>query len=178
MILLVISDIDDYNWTHGTGQADVLVACGDVYDQVILQAAKAYGCQTILAVKGNHDPSAAFPAPILDCHLRVHEINGVRFGGLNGSWKYKPRGHFLYEQNEVSDMLAGFAPVDIFISHNSPRGVHDKDDEIHTGFDALTVYAQRATPRLLIHGHQHVNRETRLGQTQVIGVFGHRLLTV
>lgn len=74
MTLRLIADIDDFNWSHGSGQADVLVACGDVCDQA-----------------------------------------------------------------EVSDMLAGFPPVDVFIAHNSPRGVHDRDDEIHTGFDALTV---------------------------------------
>ena len=31
---------------------------------------------------------------------------GLSFGGFQGSWKYKPRGHFLYEQEEARAMLA------------------------------------------------------------------------
>ncbi len=54
------------------------------------------------------------------------EHEGVRFGGLNGSWKYKPRGHFLYEQGEAESLLATLPPVDILLSHNSPRGIHDR----------------------------------------------------
>lgn len=43
MKLLVLADIDDLHWHHGTGQADLIISCGDVYDQVILEAANAYG---------------------------------------------------------------------------------------------------------------------------------------
>lgn len=33
-------------------------------------------------------------------------------------------------------------------------------------------------PRLLIHGHQHVNRETLSGGTRVVGVHGSRVVEV
>ena len=46
-----------FHWKHGAGQADLVVSCGDVADQVILEAAEAYSCKTIFAVKGNHDPA-------------------------------------------------------------------------------------------------------------------------
>ena len=97
MRILIISDMNDFHWEHGTGRADVLVSCGDVSDQVILEDAGSYECETILAVKGNHDSNTAFQQPITDMHLQVKEMHGLRFGGLSGSWKYKPRGHFLYE---------------------------------------------------------------------------------
>ena len=42
MRLLVLADIDDIRWRGGSGQADVLVSCGDVCDQVIIQAAVAW----------------------------------------------------------------------------------------------------------------------------------------
>lgn len=75
-------------------------------------------------------------------------------------------------------MLAGFPRVDVFVSHNSALGIHDKPDGVHTGFSALTEYIQRQQPRLLIHGHQHQNIETQLKKTRVLGVYGHRLLEV
>ena len=178
MRLLVIADIDDLKWRGGSGQADLLVSCGDVSDPVILEAAKAYNCGGILAVKGNHDAPVAFPEPIIDLHLRVRNLSGTTFGGFNGSWRYKPRGHFLYEQAVASDLLRDLPNVDIFVSHNSPRGIHDKDDEIHTGFEALTEYVRRRKPKVMIHGHQHVNSETVVGGTRVIGVYGHRIVEI
>lgn len=114
MKILVISDIDDFHWERGTGRADLVVSCGDISDRVVMEAAESYGCETILAVKGNHDPNTSFCEPITDMHLQVKEIHGLRFGGLSGSWKYKPRGHFLFEQWEVEKYLSNFPTVDIF----------------------------------------------------------------
>lgn len=178
MKILAIADIDDLRWKGGSGQADLLISCGDVSDPVILQAAEAYHCSHIFAVKGNHDSSTPFPSSIVDLHLHVEPCGRMKFGGFNGSWKYKPRGLYLYEQEGALDLLKGFPPVDIFVSHNSPRGIHDKEDEVHTGFDALSTYIQLAKPRLLIHGHQHVDSETLLLGTKVLGVYGHRLIEV
>ena len=64
------------------------------------------------------------------------------------------------------------------VSHNSPRGIHDRNDDVHYGFDALNSYIARANPRFIIHGHQHVNRETETGATRVIGVFGFRIIDI
>ena len=178
MKLLILGDIDDFHWKYGGGVADVLLSCGDVSDQVILEAAQAHGCSLILAVKGNHDIKAVFAEPIVDLHLRLYEHSGLSFGGLNGSWRYKPRGHFLYNQTEVQGLLYDFPPVHIFLSHNSPRGVHDQNDEVHYGFEGLNTYITRAKPKVLIHGHQHLNRESLMEETRVIGVCGYRLIDV
>ena len=176
MKLLVLADIDDLRWRSGSGRADVLLALGDMADTVILEAAEAWQCSAVFAVKGNHDSEAPFPEPIVDLHLRTCDLGGVRFGGLNGCLQYKPRGSFLYYQEEVEAFLEVFPAVDILLSHNSPRGVHDREDEVHTGFSALNSYLDRAAPRLLLHGHQHVDSETQVGKTAVIGVFGWRMI--
>jgi uncharacterized protein len=176
MVLTVISDDDGLVKNFSGGRADVLVSCGDLGDQTILTAAQAVACHRVFAVKGNHDSGGPFPAPITHLHLRIEEFGGLRFGGFNGSWRYKPRGHFLYEQDEVERQLAAFPPVDVFVAHNSPRHVHDRDDEVHIGFEAFNNYIRRAQPRLFLHGHQHVNRETMVGQTLVVGVYGVRTL--
>lgn len=174
--LLVLADIDDLHWRGPQGRADLLLALGDMADAVILEAAAAWRCPSVFAVKGNHDAEAPFPAPIVDLHRRTAEFAGLRFGGLNGCWQYKPRGSFLYYQEEAEEFLDDFPPVDVFISHNSPRRVHDREDEVHTGFTALNAYMERARPRLLLHGHQHQARETRVGETRVMGIYGWRLI--
>jgi hypothetical protein len=49
-------------------------------------------------------------------------------------------------------------------------------DGVHIGFAAFNSYLERARPRFMFHGHQHVNRETIQGDTLVVGVFGLKLL--
>jgi Icc-related predicted phosphoesterase len=172
MRLLIIADDDDLAKIAVEGPFDVLISCGDLSDRVILQTAQRAGCAHIFAVKGNHDSSAPFPSPIVDLHLRTERVGGLIFGGFQGAWKYKPRGNYLYEQDAVAGMIALFPPVDVFVAHNSPRHIHDRDDEIHIGFEAFTAYIQRSKPRFFFHGHQHVSRETRIGTTNVVGIYG------
>ena len=174
MKLLVLADDDGVRHELSSQPTDLLLCLGDLADLVILEAAKTAQCHRIFAVKGNHDGGGPFPTPIVDLHLAVQTIDGVRFGGFNGSWRYKPRGHYLYEQEEVADLLAGFPSVDVFLAHNSPRNIHERDTDVHVGFEAFNRYIERVQPRLFIHGHQHVNQDTLVGRTQVVGVFGQR----
>ena len=139
-----------------------------------MRTAEAARPSRIFAVKGNHDGAGSFPAPIIDLHLRTESFSGLTFGGFRGSWKYKPRGYFLFDQDEAESLLAAFPPVDVFVAHNSPRHVHDKEDDVHVGFEAFVSYIHRVKPRFFIHGHQHINQETWIGQTRVIGVYGQQ----
>lgn len=177
MRILALADNDDFQWTGPAAAADLVLACGDVYDALILSAARGCTASQVFAVKGNHDPAGPFPAPIVDVHLRVVTLaNGLRVGGFNGCWRYKPVGPFLYEQEEAARLLQQLPAVDILITHNSPWGVHEVDDHVHQGFQALTDYLRRHAPRLLVHGHQHIRRETQVARTRVVGVFGHAFL--
>jgi Icc-related predicted phosphoesterase len=178
MTLLVIADDEVALRQLPNVHADVLVSCGDMPDGLILFAAERCGCQHILAVKGNHDSSGSFATPIVDLHEKTYEIRGVTFGGFGGSWCYKRVGNFLYEQMEVDDALAEFPRVDVFVAHNSPRLVHDRDDEVHIGFAAFNTYLDRTHPRWLLHGHQHMNAETMVGATRVVGTYGFRFLVI
>src|ERR1017187_10484746 len=102
MRILVLADIDDLRWQHGTGQADLILALGDVSDCLILEAAEAYGAPPIFGVKGNHCSPTPFPEGITDLHLRTVEFGGISFGGFPGSWRDKLRGHYLFEQDEAT----------------------------------------------------------------------------
>ena len=75
-------------------------------------------------------------------------------------------------------MLAGFAAVDVLVAHNAPFGIHHRDEGAHVGFMGLATYIERVKPKLVVHGHQHLNGETRLGSTRIVGVHGHRLLEI
>jgi len=178
MTLLIIADDESLGPGIPDCNVDLLVSCGDLPDAVILEAVKRCHCREIVAVKGNHDSSAPFPAPIRDLHLNTFEFRGLRFGGFCGSWKYKPRGNYLFEDSEVERLLVGFPAADIFVTHNSPRLIHDREDDVHIGFAAFNHYIQRSKPKLMLHGHQHQSAESMVGSTRVIGTFGHRLLVL
>jgi len=178
MNLLIIADDESLGPRIPDCQVDVLLSCGDLPDDLILETARKCRCREILAVKGNHDSSGDFPAPIRDLHLDVFSFQGLKFGGFCGSWKYKPRGNYLFEEAEVEKYLAGFPAVEIFVTHNSPRLVHDRDDDVHLGFAAFNQYIHRAKPKFMFHGHQHENVESSVEGTRVIGTFGYRMLVV
>ena len=180
MTCLVVADDEFPRTAMPEEKVDILISCGDLPDAYILAVAARCQPALILAVKGNHDSGAQFPAPIVDLHGRFQEFGGLRFGGFGGCQRYKSRGHHLYEQAEVETALDGFPPVDVFVAHNSPWGIHDdlRGDEAHQGFQAFNAYLARERPSMLIHGHQHVNRETRVEGTQVVGVYGHRLMAL
>ncbi len=178
MNLLVIADDESVARSVPDCQADLLISCGDMPDQVMLQLASRCGCREVLAIKGNHDSSGLFSPPIRDLHLTTFEFGGVTFGGFCGSWKYKPRGNYLFEEHEVEQSMRVFPAVDVFVAHNSPRLVHDRDDEVHIGFAAFGNYIARAGPSFFLHGHQHQDVVTAIGKTRVIGIYGSRFLIV
>ena len=178
MNILVLADDDGTRHQLTNQPADLVLSLGDLSDQIILNIAKQARCSRIFGVKGNHDSGRPFPRPIVYLHLVVQTVDWIRFGGFNGSWRYKPKGHFLYEQQEVERLLAEFPPVDVFVAHNSPRNIHECDTNAHQGFDAFISYIKRVQPRLFLHGHQHVNQDTIIGLTHVVGILGQRRIEI
>lgn len=74
-------------------------------------------------------------------------VEGLRFGGFAGCWRHKPRGHHLFDHDEVATALQDFSPVDVFVAHNSPFGIHQRDGDVHQGFHAFSDYIAREQPR-------------------------------
>ena len=174
MKLLVVSDCEAGFPELPAGHVDLVVSCGDVPADVLERLSVRYQVP-LLGVLGNHDGAVA-PAMLRDLHLAVVEQGGVTLGGLEGSWRHKPRGHHLYDEVEVAALLADFPRVDVFVAHNPPAGVHDVSDGIHNGFEAFTRYIESKQPRLFLHGHVHRRAETVLGKTHVVAIYGAQML--
>jgi len=174
--IIAIADDDALVGHLDPGPVDLLLSLGDLWDATLEKAHLRYKPARTLAVRGNHDSNAPFPGSVAPLHLRVETYCGITFGGFDGSWRYKPRGHHLYDQEEVTERLRNFPRVDVFVAHNSPPGHHERDEEVHQGFDAFAGYIARARPRYFLHGHQHVNRVSTIGETTLIGVFGEALI--
>ena len=174
MKFLVVSDCEMGLPPLPPDQPDLVISCGDVPVDVLSRVLERYSVPC-LGVLGNHDSSVAPPA-LVDVHIRLVEEGGVTFAGFEGSWRHKPRGRHLYEEAEVEALLRNSRPVDVFIAHNPPAGIHDRDDGIHNGFAAFRRYIEEKQPVLFLHGHVHKMAETVVGRTLVVATVGARML--
>ena len=176
MKALIIADDDAVSSLINPCDVDLLISLGDLSDITILKIAKTVNASKIYAVKGNHDSGEVFSQPIVDLHRVVKISGGTAFGGFCGCWKYKPRGFHLFEQKDVFSLMSHMSGVDIFIAHNSPRGVHERNQNTHIGFDSFKEYIDTFQPQLFLHGHQHTNSFSKIGRTEILGVFGFKFI--
>ena len=176
---------------------DLILSCGDLPYYHIERLFQLYEVP-VLYVRGNHDPRVEYgksgpiygPRGGIDLHNRVVELNNLIFAGLEGSLPYK-EGPFLYSQSEMWRFVLGMAPrliwnrllhgrsLDVFIAHSPPFGIHDKDSNVHGGYQAFRWLIKVFKPAYFFHGHIHVYGEdqvveTVVGQTKVINTYGHR----
>lgn len=128
---------------------------------------------TWLGVHGNHDNRGDLEhLDIKNMHMQVSNVKDVHFGGFEGSVRYKIGDFPMWTQLEAFAKLEQLDSCEVLLTHNSPKGIHDKDDIAHEGFTGLLSYIEKHKPRYCFHGHQHINKETLIGETRVISVYG------
>lgn len=71
--------------------------------------------------------------------------------------------------------------VDIFMTHASPRHIHDHEDPCHKGFDCFNWFLKKFKPTYMVHGHIHLYdmREERVGQyydSTVVNAYAHYVI--
>ncbi len=71
--------------------------------------------------------------------------------------------------------------LDIFMTHASPRHIHDHEDPCHLGFDCYNWFLQRFKPTYMVHGHIHLYdvREERIGKyydSTVVNAYAHYVI--
>ena len=175
MTILVIADDETPLPKLPDVHADVLISCGDMPDGMILSPRNDAAASTFWPQSGTTTAAELLRRRSSICTRRPTGTRGVirrirRLVVLQTVARWS--------RWEVDDALAEFPRVDVFVAHNSPRLVHDRDDDVHIGFAAFNTYLDRTHPRWLLHGHQHVNTETMVGATRVIGTYGFRFLAI
>jgi Icc-related predicted phosphoesterase len=123
---------------------------------------------------------------------RIRSINGLLIAGLGGSMRYN-HGQHQFTERQMRFRMIRLIPrllwnrvvhgryLDILLTHASPRGIHDKEDPCHIGFESLLWFMRAFRPRFLLHGHIHLydlnaQRITRYHETEVINVYDHFVL--
>jgi uncharacterized protein len=186
------------NWL---GEVDLLVSCGDLpphYLDFLITTLRA----PMVHVLGNHChvphdstnlrcDDECYPGA-LNIDGKIADFNGLIIAGLEGSPVYNMGPH-QYSEQQVAWKLLRMAPallrekvhagryLDLLVTHAPPRGLHDNPDVAHKGFESLLVFIEKFKPAVLLHGHTHrydpmLPTHTRHGSTDIINVYGHRLL--
>jgi uncharacterized protein len=180
---------------------ELILGCGDLPYEYLEFLVSAFNVP-LLYVPGNHDPHffPSNPAARADgCEnidRQVVQVKGLSIAGLGGSIQYRPGAVNQYTQSGMWMRAAGLAPalfwsqihsgrvLDIMIAHSPPFGIHDDDDQPHTGFKAFVRLINTFQPRYFLHGHTLANKNnlddshTLLKGTQVININPYRIFDV
>jgi Icc-related predicted phosphoesterase len=159
---------------------ELVITLGDLVREDLLPLQQVTNLPKI-GVYGNHDSGSYMPElGIWDMHLKTWDFNGLRFGGFQGCVRYKENPDaIMYTQEQAEQMMMGFPPVDVFISHCPPRGINDEEEIAHQGFNALRSYIDRTQPKVWLHGHTYPTPETLVtqhGPTRVEYVLPYKIL--
>ena len=146
-----------------------------------------------LTLKAGLPARPPWPDGAVNAERAVVDAVGLRVAGLGGCLRYNdgPNQYTRRQQARRARSLSRRARwraardgrgVDVLLTHAPPRGVGDREDRAHQGFEALHWLARRIQPSLLLHGHIHPDempaRVHRLGCTVVRNVAGHHLLDI
>lgn len=149
---------------------DLIIACGDLpadYLEFLVTMAKC----PLLYVRGNHDDSflTSPPQGCICIEDQIYEYGGVRFLGLGGSLRYRPDGRNMYTEQQMRRRIRrlwlklrrsnGF---DVLVTHAPARGCGDLDTLPHRGFSSFLDLIDRYQPKVMVHGHVHLNYGCRI----------------
>jgi Icc-related predicted phosphoesterase len=203
MKILSISDkVVDYLYSPACrdkfGEVDLIISCGDLpyyYMEYVLTSLD----KPLLFVRGNHASRVEYsrrggrtePLGAVDLHRKAIMHSGLIIAGVEGSVRYN-RGEYQYTQAEMWGHIYSLVPrllwnratqgraLDILVTHAPPRGIHDKEDNAHTGANAFRWLIETFQPKLHLHGHIHVYNSAEITQTmhrktRVLNTYGYRL---
>lgn len=157
---------------------DAICLLGDIDTLTLRSIKNVFEQKKIFGVLGNHDFWGDLEYyDIENIHGKSIKAGRHIISGVGGSIRYKEEDAPLYSQGEIKLVIQGFnETTDIIISHNSPEGIHDKNDMAHIGYSALREFIDKKQPKYCLHGHQHRNLVSKVGNTTVICVYGAILL--
>lgn len=153
---------------------DIIMTLGDIDVMFLLSLKKHYPNKKIIGVLGNHDYFGDLEyADIENVHAKSIVFENNIISGLEGCVKYKKTNEPMYTQKEYFELIQRVdKETNIFISHNAPKGIHDKDLYTHEGTIAKRDFIENNCVDYWFHGHLHKIEQTKHNKTLIINVYG------
>ena len=151
---------------------DLCCVLGDIGDdyKIILDYVPK---DKIVAILGNHDRFSLLDEyGLYNYNGKIVNINGIRIGAIEGSFKYKDETFPSFTHKESINFLEKMSDVDILLSHDKPFTINN-NIPAHDGLKGITKYLYERKVPINIHGHIHKSYlKTLKNGTQVKSVYG------
>lgn len=152
---LVFGDLRLKDFLDAVGEYDLCLLLGDIRGVEMLQILEHVPREKILAVKGNHDTlSFCEEFGVRDLSGDVFTYKGVRFAGLDGSFRYKPEKFPSHTQYQSLALARAMPPADVLITHDVPLSDVERSP-VHAGLIGISYYVYANRVPWHIHGHIH-----------------------
>lgn len=153
---------------------DLVIILGDIHCYELDKIVDIVPNEKIIALRGNHDKFEIYDKyNIRNINGQIYEYNGIKFAGIEGSFKYK-HGEFPSYTHYESLVLASAIPRDaeILITHDS-MFKENKYDVAHMGLAGITYYLLENKVQWHIHGHIHKSYQNQyVNGTREKSVYG------
>lgn len=173
-------DLKEYHFYHRDGHFDT-----SKYTRNYNQAIHGHGA-IYLGFKSFINENLTFEDPA------TGKKTPLLIAGTSGTVRYN-NGLCQFTEAQMKFKLLKLAPkliynklkygryLDIFMTHASPRHIHDHEDPCHLGFECYNWFLQRFKPTYMVHGHIHLYdlREERIGKyydTTVVNAYAHYVI--
>lgn len=196
MKILAVSDQESkYIWEHFDKEKfkdiDLVISCGDLKKEYMSFLVTMVN-KPLFYVPGNHDVNFLKDPPLgcdsIDGELIVYK--GIRIGGLGGSHLYSNQDYqYSYSQMKIrakklEKKIKKKNGIDVLVSHAPACGVGDGQDMCHRGFPSFNYILDKYSPKLFLHGHQHLNynsdarRLTKYKDTKIINAYEYYIIEI
>lgn len=194
MKLLIISDTEskhlvDFYDPDKFKDIDLILAAGDLKGDYLSYVVTIVN-KPLLYVHGNHDVSLLdHPAEGCDCiDGGIVQFKGLRIAGLGGCMTYNGK-PLQFTESEMSwrirkNALKYRKGIDILLTHAPAFGIGDGKDQAHTGYKCFIKLLDQYAPKLMIHGHMHLNygiapnREHQYKNTRIVNAFDYCVIEI
>jgi hypothetical protein len=206
-VLAVTDEVDQRIYSSSIrermGDVDMVVSCGDVpasYLEFLTDALH----REVYYVLGNHaeeitrigaQGTPRHPEGCINVGFKVvrDSMTGLLIAGLPGSVRYSDRDPVQFTEFQMKFNMLRMAPrllwnrirygraLDLLVTHSPPRGVGDREDEAHQGFQSMHPFIKWTKPRWHLHGHIHLWDRTidpveQLHDTTIMNVYPYQRL--
>lgn len=199
MKILTVSDEIENNFlnykrlTAICRDVELILACGDLAPSYLEYLVNVLNIP-LYYVFGNHDTKTdqTFARGCICIDEKSVKFKNLLIAGLSGSIKYST-GDFMFTEAGMHKKIAKLFPhilmnrirhgryMDILITHSPVAGIHENNDPVHKGFNALRAFIKHYRPVLHIHGHTMVVKEqykTQYKETTIINTNNYKILDI
>lgn len=191
MKILAISDVEskhllDFFDATKYKDIDLILSAGDLNSSYLSYVVTMIN-KPLLYVHGNHDLSL-LNAPAEGCECiddGIFEFKGLRIAGLGGCMTYSGK-TLQYTDSEMAwrikkNIFKYRKGIDILLTHAPAYGLGDGKDQAHIGYQSFIKLLDKYAPKLMIHGHMHLNygvceRVHQYKNTRIINAFDHMII--